>query len=204
MAQHSPEHPGAGDPARLPPLLVLRHGETEWNRVGRMQGHLDSPLTRTGRAQALRQRDILRDLGLSADWRWLSSPQERALATARIASEGLDVEIAIDDRLAEINVGDWTGASREDIRAARPDLFEKTDLGWYDHAPGGEGLLGLASRCAALLRDLDGPTVIVTHGITSRVIRCLATGRPYGDFVDIGGGQGVIYRIRDGRMDLLE
>ena len=95
----------------IPALLILRHGETEWNRAGRMQGALDSPLTETGRAQARRQGVILRAFGIEG-WRWVASPQGRAAQTAAIAAQGLDLEIATDDRLKEIGIGDWTGATR--------------------------------------------------------------------------------------------
>jgi len=159
-----------------------------------MQGRLDSPLTDLGRDQAARQAEILRDFGVIG-WDWYASPQGRALATARIALGDHDAEITVDPRLCEIDLGDWSGEMRSDIRAEAPQLFETGDMGWYDHAPGGEGLAGLAARAGAFLADLERPAVIVTHGITSRVIRCLALGLPIRDFDSLAGGQGVAHHV---------
>ncbi|MEM7439826.1 MAG: histidine phosphatase family protein [Pseudomonadota bacterium] len=187
--------------AQLPDLLVLRHGETEWNRVGRMQGTLDSPLTDTGRRQAARQGQILQDFNVDG-WDWVSSPQGRAMATAQIASGRADV--ATDARLAEIDVGDWTGVTKEQILAQRPDATARGPLAWYDFAPGGEHISGLARRVEAFLADVSGPTVVVTHGITSRVIRCLATGQSPSNYANVSGGQGVVYHVSGGQTRLLE
>lgn len=186
----------------LPEFLILRHGETEWNREGRMQGGLDSALTETGRLQAQRQNAILRAFGV-AGWRWYCSPQGRAMVTARIAALGLTTAIAPDARLREIGVGGWAGLRRSEIAARAPHLFEADGLGWYDHAPGGEGLIALERRAKAFLEELSRPTVIVTHGITSRVIRCIAQGFPAEAFDTLGGGQGVVYHIRKGESRLL-
>ncbi len=186
----------------LTEFLILRHGETEWNREGRMQGGLDSPLTGTGRAQAQRQNAILRDFGVTG-WSWCASPQGRAMATAQIAADGLTTEIVPDARLREIGMGNWSGLRRSEIAEQVPHLFETDGLGWYDHAPDGEGLVALEQRAKAFLKDLKGPTVIVTHGITSRVLRCIAQGLPVEAFETLGGGQGVVYHIREGESRLL-
>ena len=180
-------------------LYVLRHGETEWNRQGRMQGTLDSPLTDLGLAQAEAQRRILDVLDLEG-FAWIASPQGRAQATARIVARGR--EVATDARLAEISVGDWNGAMRDEIQAVAPHLFEHdTDLIWYDQAPGGEGFSALEARCRSFLAELSGPAVLITHGITSRFLRCLALGQPTDAFAEIGGGQGCVYRIKDGKQE---
>jgi broad specificity phosphatase PhoE len=186
----------------LPDVLILRHGETEWNLEGRMQGDRDSALTETGRVQAERQGAILRGIGVDG-WPWFSSPQGRAMTTARIAARGLAVEIVPDARLREIGVGGWVGLLRGEIMARNPQLFGTDGLGWYDHAPGGEGLKALEQRARAFLQSLTGPAVIVTHGITSRVIRCVAQGLPVEAFDRLEGGQGVVFHIRKGESRLL-
>lgn len=185
----------------LPELLILRHGETEWNATRRMQGDLDSPLTAKGREQAALQGAILRAIG-AQDHAVISSPQGRALHTAGIALGRPRGEIATDPRLREIGIGDWAGVRLEDIRLQRPDLFG-APLGWYGQAPGGESLEAVGARVGSLLETLDAPTIIVTHGITSRVLRCCATGRSAADFADVEGGQGVVFRVRDGQIERL-
>lgn len=181
--------------AEFPELLILRHGETEWNRLGRMQGALDSPLTEAGKEQARAQNQLIAGFGAQR-FDWYSSPQGRALQTARIAANGHDVEITPDPRLREIEMGEWTGLAREEIRNVSPDLFEKpVEMNWYGRAPGGETLGDLAARIEAFLADLGGPSVIVTHGITSRMMRCVTLKLPQQSFWKLGGGQGVLYRV---------
>ena len=119
-----------------PELLILRHGETEWNREGRMQGALDSPLTYVGRAQALAQGAALRAAGIGPV-RWFSSPQGRALETARLASG--EARVTADDRLREESqphrhvdrhgVLDHAGVGGEAIdQLARLVLVEEGDI----------------------------------------------------------------------------
>lgn len=182
----------------LPDLLILRHGETEWNLAERMQGSEDSPLTATGEAQAAAQGRLLDRFGI-ANWSVWCSPQGRAQATAQIALKNRAGDIQTDPRLAEITLGRWTGMLRRDIAAEVPGLFDThADMSWYDHAPGGEGLEALYARTGALLRDLSGPSVLVTHGITSRMLRCHALGLEPGAFQDLPGGQGVVYHVSSG------
>ena len=184
----------------VPDLMILRHGETEWNRVGRMQGALDSPLTDIGTQQAQRQAEILAGQDVSG-WTAYASPQGRAMRTAEIALPNR--EKIQDARLREIDLGVWTGMLRSDIAKDAPHLFEQDDFSWYDHAPEGEGLLALEQRCRTFLSSLSGPSVLVTHGITSRVIRCIVQGLPAEAFETVGGGQGVVYRLREGKSEKL-
>ncbi|MEX0283770.1 MAG: histidine phosphatase family protein [Paracoccaceae bacterium] len=194
--------PGQPDLAgiRVPALLVLRHGETEWNLAGKLQGALDSPLTEKGQKQAQQQGAILASLG-AMDWNWYSSPQGRAAETARLAG---GVDVTRDARLREIEMGEWSGRYRADLAEESPELFGGAHLAWYDHAPGGEGTTAVAIRVAAFLAELTGPSVIVTHGITSRIIRCLVLGRPVEDFGLLEGGQGVVHHVENGETRCLE
>ena len=181
-----------------PDLLILRHGETEWNLAGRMQGERDSPLTARGRAQAATQQCLLQRFGIEG-WTPWTSPQGRALATAQIALGPRAAELRPDARLREITMGAWTARKRSEIAATVPHLFRtEADLSWYDHAPGGEGLESLYARTGAFLSDLDTPAVIVTHGITSRMLRCHALGLEPGAFDTLPGGQGVVYHLSRG------
>ena len=184
----------------FPPLYILRHGETEWNAKNRLQGRFDSPLTPAGIAQANVQRDILGTCDLTG-FTALTSPQGRAFHTASIALQGLVDGIETDTRLREIGVGDWAGHTRADLMAKTPEAHDT--FGLYERAPGGEGFAALRSRCVAFLDDLDGPTVLVTHGITSRMLRLIVLGLPDADLRDLPGGQGVVFHLIDGRQNRL-
>lgn len=189
----------------LPDLYVLRHGQTEWNRAGRLHGWRDSALTEQGELQARTQGRILADLGVTGSAAVWVSPLGRTMATARLALPGQDpTSWRQDDRLREIHVGDWTGKQRAEMEAERPELFDPSHpLGWYDHAPGGEGLAKLEERCRALLSELTQPTILITHGITSRMLRALALRLCPVDIEAVSGGQGVVHRISAGRAEVL-
>ncbi|CUH40812.1 Putative phosphoserine phosphatase 2 [Jannaschia seosinensis] len=168
----------------MPPLYILRHGETEWNRAGRLQGTRDSDLTSEGRRQAARQGTILQSLPPICLAR--TSPQGRAAETARLA--GLRAQA--DARLAEIALGTWEGQHLADLAPPR-------GIGWKFTAPGGETRARVEARLRALLDDLDGPTILVTHGVTSICLRGLLLGEP--DLDKLTDPQGTVHRILDGR-----
>ena len=167
----------------VPPLFILRHGETAWNRIGRLQGRRDSPLTEMGLRQAARQGALLRELAPGLPAR--SSPQGRAMETARAA--GLDP--TPDPRLAEISLGAWEGRDLSEI-APPPGI------GWKFAAPGGETRAALEARLRGLLADLDGPAILVTHGVASICLRGLLLGLP--DLDRLEDPQGTVHRIANG------
>jgi broad specificity phosphatase PhoE len=186
-----------------PPIYVLRHGETTWNREGRLQGHLDAPLTKLGRTQAAAQNAILRS-HLPEGAVALSSDSGRSVETARIALRGLDVPCAEDPRLREVALGDWQGRTVAEIEAGWGFLTEGRDpFDWKFDAPGGESLADFTARARAVLDELTGPTVLITHGLTSRVLRCLALGRPPEDIGALPGGQGVVHLVDRGKAEVL-
>ncbi|MEM1234304.1 MAG: histidine phosphatase family protein [Pseudomonadota bacterium] len=186
-----------------PELYILRHGQTEWNAEGRLQGALNSPLTALGRQQAQTQRMILetRDLtGFDA----IMSPQGRAVETAGIAVAPLVGQLTTDPRLREIEVGEWSGRQRDTLGVPyeASELPGET-LGIYEAAPGGEGLDALERRCRGFLNDLTGPAVIVSHGITGRMLRALWLGVGQQGLGDLPGGQGVVFHLCDERHNVL-
>jgi len=188
----------------FPELYILRHGETEWNAQGRMQGALNSPLTPTGRAQAERQASILAQCDLSG-FDVISSPQGRAFETAGIALARQVSHIRTDDGLREIGVGLWAGRLRSDLSQGT-DITEGPDgaLALYERAPEGEGFAALEQRCEAFLKTISRPSVLITHGITSRMLRCIVTGVGPAGLEDIGGGQGVVFHLKNRLQKRLE
>lgn len=190
----------------LPPIWMMRHGETEWNTAGRLQGHDDSPLTETGRAQA-REAGARLAAALTGEALRLVSPSGRTQATARLVFGPAPFET--DPRLLEIGTGGWTGWRMDDLTARHPDLFAAArSYDWYDHAPQGETLAGVTTRIAAFLSALPGrargrPVVIVTHGITLRVLRAQVLGLTLADEAGLHFPQGAIHHIREGRAELI-
>ncbi|EPX79139.1 histidine phosphatase family protein [Litoreibacter arenae] len=190
--------------ARFPDLYVLRHGETEWNVEGRMQGRLHSPLTTKGIAQAQAQRRVLDGVDLDGV-DIISSPQTRAVHTAVEIFAARAAMIRTDAALCEIDAGAWQGRLRRDLEI-KGDLKMTVDgpLALYEQAEGGEGFVALRQRCETFLATLSGPAILITHGITSRMLRTVALGLPTEAMADLPGGQGVVFHLKDGDQTQLE
>jgi broad specificity phosphatase PhoE len=149
-------------------LLLLRHGESEWNALGRWQGWADAPLSPRGRQQALEAGRRLRDEGFTG---FAASDLERARDTAALAAESMDLagDVYVDAGLREFDVGDWSGLTRSQIEAAWPEEFAEWRAGRRDTAPGGEARGVFVARLVAAVKRLavafDGQTVLViSHG----------------------------------------
>jgi probable phosphoglycerate mutase len=159
--------------ARQPALYLLRHGETEWNKIGRFQGAQDSPLTALGRAQAraLGQR-LAAALQPAARHLAYVSPLGRARETAAIIAEYLPLDVRLEPRIAEVSLGRWEGMRLPEIRAASPDaLAGSSEHDWYFQSPGGESFDAVLARVSDWLREAEKPAIVITHGVASRVIR---------------------------------
>ncbi len=189
----------------FPELWILRHGETEWNVSGRLQGQFDSPLTDRGLSQAKQQGEILKSTLPERGVRVFSSSAKRALRTAEIAMEGRSCRIERDPGLQEISIGTWAGMTVTGIQSAHPDLKHLDDPHvWKFQAPGGERLSHMQARLEAFLQKLDSPSVIVTHGVTSRMLRCLVLGLDITNLSQVPGGQGMVHHIRGGQAYVLQ
>jgi len=133
-------------------LILIRHGETDWNVEGRYQGQADPPLNARGRAQARRLAEELRGVGLNVLY---SSPLRRALQTAQVIAETLGLPLHIEPRLMEIHQGDWEGRLRSEIAARYPNLFHRWETEpWEVIPPGGESLAQVQARVYAALDEI--------------------------------------------------
>jgi broad specificity phosphatase PhoE len=154
-------------------VAFIRHGDTDWNRRGLIQGHSDIELDDLGRA-AVGSWTVPADL---AGFDWLASPLKRAHQTARILC-GMDC--ATDPRLVEMSWGDWEGRTIPDLRAELGDLMKAWEAKGLDfQGPDGESPRMVQDRVKPLLAELAGrarPTVIVCHRGVIRAIYALATG----------------------------
>lgn len=180
-------------------LYILRHGETIWNRRGWYQGRKDSPLTEKGCQQAMRQRTLLNALDTPPRSVFVS-PLGRAVETARLAVTFGDHPI-MDDRLQELNFGEWEGATKQEIKKQADCSFE--DGSWHFKSPGGETFEMISARALEFLADLDAPAVVVTHGVTSRVLRGLCLGLSQSDTLKLPIDQGCIYHLVNGTETIL-
>lgn len=190
------------------PVYVLRHGETEWNRAGRIQGARDSALTERGRAQAaVMGRALAAELALgSGPTNFLRSPLGRARETSLIVgrSLGLDLSCWRDDwRLVEFCYGDWEGLTWPEIEAVRPRAYAewRADPDAFI-APAGESHLDLNRRCASALCDIVRSatrTVIIGHGVSGAVLRGLYLGLDARAGLALRKPQDAFFRLQGGR-----
>lgn len=183
---------------KTPKIWFLRHGQTRWNLERRLQGHLDSPLTELGLAQARQQAQIVVPvLASNPGIVCRVSPLGRAVRTAEIALEGRAFET--EPRLAEVATGDWEGQLRADLPTGG-----RNDLYLYTSAPGGEGFDALEARVLGVLDDLTGETVIVSHGLLGKVLRGLVCGLNRDEMDKLSNKQGCVYVLEGGIETCLE
>ncbi|MFZ4855587.1 MAG: histidine phosphatase family protein [Desulfuromonadaceae bacterium] len=139
-------------------LYIARHGETEWNRAGKLQGHRDSPLTAKGQQQAVALAAALSNRKIT---RVYSSDLGRAVQTATAVAEQLGVELIQDVRLRERNFGELEGQPHRELDRFR--LFPD------DLAPGGESFRQAYERSVACLEEFAGQHhnsvfAVICHG----------------------------------------
>lgn len=183
-------------------IYLIRHGETEWNAQGRFQGRLDSALTDTGVKQAEAVGRLLAGLGLSFD-AFVSSPLGRTRRTTAIIAECLHLPAArCDDRLAEVSLGSWDGLTHIDIDAQWPGLLDgSTPFDWFFKSPDGESYDAAFLRAECWLREQQGVTVAVSHGLVGRIIRGAYCGLSRIDALRLPVPQDVIWRLSNGRIE---
>lgn len=149
-------------------VILIRHGETDWNIEGRYQGQADPPLNSKGVRQA---HFLAREISQTSIDLFYSSPLKRAYETAKILAESLNVPLYRDARLMEIHQGEWQTKLRSEISALYPDLFRLWETKPWDMTPpGGESLTQVQKRVYSAVDDIvvnhQGECIgLVTHQI---------------------------------------
>lgn len=133
-------------------LVFMRPGETDWNRLERWQGTVAVPLNETGRAQARRLAQYIRNTGMGALY---TSDLKRAVETAQIIAEALELQPIQDARLRERSVGIWQGLTRREIASWYPEEFAQLQADPENYRiPGGESRRDVRERLRAFMADL--------------------------------------------------
>ena len=189
-------------------ILLLRHGETEWNAQGRYQGALDSPLTAKGRAQAAHLATLLRAyLGPEPGaLTYVCSPLGRTVATAAIVSVVAGLPAALPDaRLQEVSLGSWDGMPGTGMNIEGQTQAEPHER--YFRSPDGETYEAVVERASSWLADaqgkMGGRVVVVTHGLFSRILRGCYAGLDRNAALALPVPQDVIWRLADGRIEAI-
>ena len=160
-------------------LLLVRHGETDWNRDGRWQGQSDTDLNEVGRQQAQELAERIGDVDVI-----YASDLARARETAEIVGRRLEREVQVDPRLRERGFGAWEGRTAAEIESEFAEQHQRWKAGEGHGADDAEPFDAFAARVTSALDDIldrhPGETVlIVAHGGSIRVIHAFASGLDY-------------------------
>jgi broad specificity phosphatase PhoE len=181
---------------RIRHLVMLRHGQTEYNAGSRMQGQLDTDLSDLGREQAAAAAEVL---AKRQPLTIVSSDLRRALDTAVALGERSGLPVLVDTRLRETHLGDWQGLTHLEVDAAAPGarLAWREDGRWAPH--GGESRVDVAARSMPLVAELiteqsewgvdepDRPVVLVAHGGLIAALTAALLGIPVDNWPILGG-----------------
>lgn len=166
-----------------PRIVFVRHGETDWNAEGRLQGQRDIPINERGRRQAAEAARKLASLNLEPTrLPWLVSPLHRTRETAEIARTTLGLDprsYVVDDRLKEISFGAWEGRTWKEVRRSEPVLASQREHDkWHFVPPAGESYAMLAERVRPWVGEIERDVIVVCHGGVARALLFLICGLP--------------------------
>ncbi len=188
-------------------LILLRHGETDWNAQRRMQGHCDVPLNVDGLAQA---RKVASSIAALEPDVIVSSDLSRAVVTADILAAASGLSPSADPRLRESSLGDWEGLGLEEVMSRWPAEWERwRTTSAHLAPPGGESRIEVAARASAVVEELEAGSahraLLVTHGGLIAGLTGLLLGLPnpqWSMLVGIGNCHWVVLHRADRRWRL--
>lgn len=184
-------------------VIIMRHGETEWNRSGKQQGQKGSPLTEKGHNQARQVAEIVKIFWIH---RLFTSPLDRAMQTAHVVSQRINLEPKVDQRLMECSFGLCEGLTRTDIDQQYPGLWAAREKSkWTFRWPGGESYADVYDRVCdfisdCLLSESKGTTGIVAHETLNKVLIGRLIDLPRKDIIRLRHPNNVIFYWQEGKQ----
>ena len=163
-------------------LILVRHGETDWNRDRRWQGHADTPLNERGRTQARALAEELAGVDVAAVY---ASDLARARETAEIIAARVGRPVTVDPRLREVHIGGWSGLTMAEIETRYPEELERWLAGDPEHTfDGGETYAAMGERVVSAVEGIaarhpDEEVVVVLHGGPIRALFAHVAGITY-------------------------
>jgi broad specificity phosphatase PhoE len=191
----------------MPTIYYIRHGETDWNAQGRLQGIQDVPLNDLGRSQSTAAGRVLAALFAGEDrdgtsLEFVASPLGRARQTMELVRGVLGLaplDYALDERLREIGYGQWEGSTLAELQQQDPDLFARRQAEkWTVSPPGGESYVSVQARMSDWYNQLAVDTVAVAHGGTARALMVALGIESPQTAGDLSIEQGAVYLFADG------
>ena len=168
-------------------LIFIRHGQTDWNVQGKIQGSYDSELNATGIEQAMSLSEKLFNLNYKFS-KIYSSPQKRALKTAEILSKSSNVDYISVKDLQEMNMGKWEGLSWKEVEENYPNEYKEWHLNRrYTKTPDGESYQDMLERVLKaihkIINENNEDVVIVSHSAVIMCLQCYVTNTPFNDML---------------------
>lgn len=188
----------------LPTIYFVRHGETEWNKQGLIQGTLDIELNDLGRQQAKAVAEALAEKRDElVGFHFVVSPQLRAKQTMGYIADALGFAVTtvqIEPRMRELGFGIWEGKPNWELKAS-PIYPADPETRYYWRPDGGESYEDGVARVDSWLQDVTEPTLIVAHGAVGRCLMGYVVGCAPEQIVTLQTPQGCYCRLQDGMID---
>lgn len=168
-------------------IILVRHGETEWNVTEIFRGRTDIELNETGLRQAKLLAEYLGKVKINAIY---SSPLKRALKTAEVIASYHKLDVDIAPSLIDLNFGKWQGLSHQEVKDKYKELYTE----WINHPdqvkmPAGESLDDVRKRAmgvvAKVIARYKGTVVLVSHRVVNKVLICALLGLDNSHFWNI-------------------
>jgi broad specificity phosphatase PhoE len=183
------------------PIIFVRHGETDWNKNGLIQGSIDTDLNETGHAQAKNVASLLVQQDIEwTDYRIVVSPQRRAQQTAECVLNALNRDLdSIDDRVKELGFGIWEGKPFWELKAS-PVYPADSESRFYWRPQLGESYEDGVTRVNDWRSTLSKPTLVISHGAVGRCLMGSFTGLGPSALVNLPTPQGKFCILKDQSM----
>jgi len=192
-------------------IILLRHGQTQWNLQKRYQGHLNSNLTQLGKEQVESNAQKIKKLSL--DWQNIplySSPLGRAQESSMILVKALEVDeqsILFDDRLQEFNYGIFQGKTYEEVKILYPEILQQREANkWHYQLPDGESYALVSKRVEEWLLSLPNQKwiIVVAHEMLNRTLRGLYCGLNEEQTLSLRQPNDKVLLLKDANEEIIE
>lgn len=191
-------------------VYFVRHGETDWNAEGRLQGQVDTDLNARGRSQADRNgRKLAELISDPSEFDFVASPLKRTRDTMERIRTQLNLppkDYRTDPVLVEVHFGDWQGHTFEELETTEPGCFARREVDKWNFLPPGvdaESYDDLAERIRPWFGSLRRETLCVTHGGILRSVFRLTEAMTPAECAALIIPQDRVLRLQDGRLDWL-
>jgi broad specificity phosphatase PhoE len=184
------------------PIVFVRHGETDWNKQGLIQGSVDTELNERGHAQSKAVAELF-DFRKSEwrDFQIIASPQKRAMQTARYILDAMAKTLEdVEPRVRELGFGIWEGKPFWELKAS-PVYPAHPEERYFWRPVGGESYEDGVARVNEWRATLTRPTLVISHGAVGRCLMGAVTGLAPADIVNLKTPQGAYCRLENCQID---